>query len=44
MQIKFLPISILFILAMAPLKPVAQISINDSLALVDLYDSTNGDN
>ncbi len=31
-------------MAIAPLKPVAQINIGDSLALVDFYDSTNGDN
>ena len=44
MQIKALLVFILFILAIAPLKPVAQINISDSLALVDFYDSTNGDN
>ncbi len=44
MQIKVLLISILFVLVIVPLKPIAQINISDSLALVDLYDSTNGVN
>ncbi|MEO6549155.1 MAG: hypothetical protein ABIN94_14215 [Ferruginibacter sp.] len=46
MQIAFSRYFILFLLytATAPVKLLAQININDSLALVDLYDSTNGTN
>ncbi len=44
MGIKALLTFILLILIIAPLKPKAQINLSDSLALVDFYDSTNGDN
>lgn len=44
MQVKALLVLIFFILVIAPLKPAAQINISDSLALVDFYDSTDGDN
>ncbi len=44
MRIKALLTFIQFILIIAPLKTRAQINLRDSLALVDFYDSTNGDN
>ncbi len=42
MQVKNLLAFVLFILLLSPLKPVAQINVRDSLALVDFYDSTDG--
>ncbi|MEO7766739.1 MAG: hypothetical protein ABIS01_04905 [Ferruginibacter sp.] len=44
MQINLLRFFILFLLYAAPVNLVAQINVGDSLALVDLYDSTNGVN
>lgn len=43
MQIKTLRFLTLSLLYLTPIKLAAQINIGDSLALVDLYDSTSGD-
>ncbi len=44
MQVNSVLLLILVFLFIAPLKSSAQVSISDSMALVDLYDSTNGNN
>lgn len=43
MRIKTLQFLTLALLSLAPIRLAAQINVSDSLALIDLYDSTNGD-